>query len=53
MELLDAIYGWVSGISLVVLLVGTGLFLTIRLRFIQLTALGRALRLAFSSEDTE
>ncbi|MFH1741615.1 MAG: hypothetical protein ABIH23_21625 [bacterium] len=42
MELLEAVSGWVSGTPLVVFLVGTGLFLTIRLRFIQLTALGRA-----------
>jgi AGCS family alanine or glycine:cation symporter len=53
MQYLNVIYDWVSGAPLVVLLVGTGLFLTVRLRFIQVTALFHALRLAFSSEDKE
>ncbi len=37
---------WAWGLPLIVLLVGTGLFLTVRLRFLQFTQLWPALRLA-------
>ncbi len=47
MEILNAINGWVWGVPLLVLLVGTGLYLTVLLRGIQFTKLGHALYLAF------
>ncbi len=43
---LNVASGWVWGLPLIILLVGTGLYLTIRLRFIQFTQLGPALWLA-------
>lgn len=43
---LDVASGWVWGLPLIILLVGTGLYLTIRLRFVQFTQLGPALWLA-------
>ncbi len=39
--------GWVWGAPLLILLVGTGLWLTIRLKGIQFTTLGKSLNLAF------
>jgi AGCS family alanine or glycine:cation symporter len=50
--LLGEISGFVWGMPLIILLVGTGIFLTIRLHGLQITQLGRALRIAFSREDT-
>jgi len=50
--LLGEISGFVWGLPLILLLVGTGIFLTIRLRGLQITQLGRALRIAFSRADT-
>jgi len=50
--LLGDISGFVWGVPLILLLVGTGIFLTIRLRGLQVRQLGRALRIAFSREDT-
>lgn len=50
--LLGEISGFVWGMPLIILLVGTGIFLTIRLRGLQVRQLGRALRIAFSREDT-
>jgi len=50
--LLGEISGFVWGPPLILLLVGTGIFLTIRLRGLQITQLGRALRIAFSRADT-
>jgi len=50
--LLGDISGFVWGMPLILLLVGTGIFLTIRLRGLQVRQLGRALRIAFSREDT-
>jgi alanine or glycine:cation symporter, AGCS family len=50
--LLGEISGFVWGMPLILLLVGTGIFLTIRLHGLQITQLGRALRIAFSREDT-
>jgi len=50
--LLGEISGFVWGLPLIILLVGTGIFLTIRLRGLQVRQLGRALHIAFSREDT-
>jgi len=50
--LLGEISGFVWGLPLIILLVGTGVFLTLRLRGLQITQLGRALRIAFSRADT-
>jgi AGCS family alanine or glycine:cation symporter len=50
--LLGEISGFVWGLPLIILLVGTGIFLTMRLRALQITQLGRALRIAFSRADT-
>jgi AGCS family alanine or glycine:cation symporter len=51
--LLGEISGFVWGLPLIILLVGTGVFLTIRLRGLQVSQLGRALRIAFSRTDTQ
>jgi len=53
MGYLDKIDSIVWGTPLQVLLIGTGLFLTLRLGLIQVRSLVRGLRLAFSKEDTE
>jgi alanine or glycine:cation symporter, AGCS family len=50
--LLAEISGFVWGLPLIILLVGTGIFLTLRLRGLQVTQLGRALRIAFSRSDS-
>src|SRR5512134_2671614 len=50
--LLGAVSGFVWGPPLIILLVGTGVFLTIRLRGLQISQLARALRIAFSRADT-
>lgn len=50
-EILSLISGYVWGLPLIFLLLGTGLFLTIRLGFIQFVELGRGLKLAFSKSD--
>jgi AGCS family alanine or glycine:cation symporter len=50
--LLGNISGFVWGLPLIMLLVGTGIFLTLRLRALQITQLGHALRIAFSRADT-
>jgi AGCS family alanine or glycine:cation symporter len=50
--LLAEFSGFVWGVPLILLLVGTGIFLTIRLRGLQVRLLGRALRIAFSRADT-
>jgi AGCS family alanine or glycine:cation symporter len=44
---LQTLSSWVWGVPLIVLLVGTGIFLTIRLRWLQVTKLGIALYLGF------
>jgi AGCS family alanine or glycine:cation symporter len=46
LDVLNAIDGWVWGPPLLVLLVGTGIFLTVQLRGLQLRMLARALYLA-------
>lgn len=48
---LNRLCGWVWGLPLLVLLVGTGIFLTFRLRFLQLHHLGRALKMAFTKGE--
>ncbi len=50
-EILSEIGGWVWGPPLLVLLVGTGLFLTFRLLFIQFKLLPYALKLSFSKNQ--
>ncbi|KGX92990.1 transporter [Pontibacillus halophilus JSM 076056 = DSM 19796] len=47
-RVLDTISGWVWGVPLLVLLVGTGIYLTLRLGFLQFRTLPYALRLVFS-----
>lgn len=55
MEVLDNLIstasGFVWGIPMLILLVGTGLYLTIRLRGMQFWALGHAIKLIFSKEE--
>ena len=46
-EFFTTLSGWVWGPPLLVLLVGTGIYLTVRLHFLQFTLLPEALRLAF------
>lgn len=46
-ELLATISGWVWGVPLITLLVGTGIFLTFRLRWLQVHRLGHAMYLGF------
>lgn len=48
---LEYISGEVWGWPMIILLVGTGIFLTIRLRLLQFSQLPKALRLAFSRAD--
>ncbi|UFU00008.1 sodium:alanine symporter family protein [Radiobacillus kanasensis] len=48
MEIIGKISGYVWGAPLLILLVGTGLYLTIRLGFLQIRSLPYALKLAFS-----
>jgi len=50
-ELLGRISGWVWGPWLLVLLVGTGIFLTLRLGFLQFSLLPYSLKLAFSKNQ--
>lgn len=50
---LNEISGWVWGIPLLVLLVGTGIYLTIRLRGLQFTALWESLYLALIKRREE
>jgi AGCS family alanine or glycine:cation symporter len=49
--MLNAIDSFVWGPPLLILLVGTGIWLTIRLRLIQVLKLGQALRLIFKAEN--
>ena len=49
---LKEISAFVWGVPLIVLLGGTGIFLTIRLRFLQVTFLARGFRLAFGSRGS-
>ncbi|WLR51223.1 sodium:alanine symporter family protein [Bacillus tianshenii] len=51
MELISTISGWVWGLPLLVLLVGTGIYLTLRLSFLQFSTLPYALKLAFSPQQ--
>lgn len=51
--LLNTIDGWVWGLPLIILLVGTGLWLTLVLRFVQFRKLGHALYLAFIKRKEE
>ncbi len=46
LEVLNVISGWVWGAPLLILLVGTGVYLTVILRGVQLSSLGHALYLA-------
>ncbi|MCK4907648.1 MAG: sodium:alanine symporter family protein [Spirochaetes bacterium] len=46
-DVLNKISSWVWGLPLIILLLGTGVFLTIKLRFIQFRGLAKALKLAF------
>ncbi|WP_102028849.1 alanine/glycine:cation symporter family protein [Salirhabdus sp. Marseille-P4669] len=50
-ELLGEIGGWIWGPPLLILLVGTGLYLSFRLVFLQFRALPYALKLAFGKQD--
>lgn len=50
LEILNAIDDFVWGPPLLVLLVGTGIYLTIRLGLIQVFKLGPALKLIFSAK---
>ncbi len=51
LELLNAIDSFIWGPPLLVLLVGTGILLTIRLNLLQVTKLPRALKLIFSAKN--
>jgi AGCS family alanine or glycine:cation symporter len=51
LDMLNAIDSFVWGPPLLILLVGTGIWLTIRLRLIQVLKLGQALRLIFKAEN--
>lgn len=50
-NVISAISSFVWGVPMLILLVGTGLFLTIRLRGMQFWALGHALKLIFVKEE--
>ena len=53
LTLLDTFYGWVWGAPLMILLVGIGVYLTIRLHGIQFTHLKYALQLAFGLKSSK
>lgn len=50
-EWIDTVSGWVWGPPLLILLVGTGLYLTIRIGFLQLRLLPYSLKLAFTKKQ--
>ncbi|UII56523.1 sodium:alanine symporter family protein [Cytobacillus spongiae] len=50
-EWIDRISGWVWGPPLLILLVGTGLYLTIRIGFLQIRLLPYSLKLAFTKKQ--
>ncbi|MFS8580470.1 MAG: alanine:cation symporter family protein, partial [Novibacillus thermophilus] len=50
-NVVEVVNGFVWGPVLLILLVGTGIFLTIRLGFIQISQLPYALKLAFSRQQ--
>lgn len=47
-QFFDMVGGWVWGVPMLALLVGTGVYLTLRLRFLQFSMLGFALKQAFT-----
>ena len=51
-QFLDQLDNFIWGTPLLVLLVGTGIMLTIRLGLIQVTKLPQALKLIFKSDDS-
>ncbi|WP_374724466.1 alanine/glycine:cation symporter family protein [Calidifontibacillus erzurumensis] len=51
LDIVNMVSGWVWGPPLLVLIVGTGIFLTLRLGFLQVTTLPYALKLAFSKNQ--
>lgn len=51
LQILDTIDGYVWGLPMIILLIATGIFLTIRLQLIQVFKLPFALRLIFKSEN--
>lgn len=51
LDLINKISDWIWGPPLLILIVGTGIFLTLRLVFLQITALPYALKLAFSKHQ--
>ncbi|MEW6236982.1 MAG: sodium:alanine symporter family protein [Candidatus Omnitrophota bacterium] len=53
LKTLSTISDYVWGTPMIVLLLGTGVFLTLRLGFLQITHLPRALKLAFSRSDED
>ncbi len=53
MEIVATVQGWVWGPALIILLVGTGLYLTLLLRGLQFRRLGHALSLAFIKRREE
>lgn len=50
---IDTISGWVWGPPLLILLVGTGIYLTVRLGFLQIRSLPFALKLAFGKHQDD
>ncbi len=48
-QFFDTLGGWVWGAPMLILLVGTGVYLSFRLRFLQFSLLGFALKQAFSA----
>jgi len=52
-KIMGQVNSWVWGPYMLVLIVGTGLFLTIRLRFLPFRYLGYALKLAFSKHQDD
>ena len=52
-ELLNSIDSFVWGPPLLVLLVGTGIFLSCRVHFLQVVHLPKALKLIFTAENQE
>ena len=53
MNFLNTLNGWVWGPPLLILLVGTGLFLTIQLGLLQITKLPLALKYLFTKDEDD
>ena len=50
--MIELLTQWIWGVPLLILLIATGVFLTVRLKFVQVRMFGTAHKLAFVRHDT-